>query len=401
MTKVVLDDDRLFGNHRPEFRPTDSDRLHSVERDIAAIVADVMSRPVNADAVIFGNQNPADFREQLLRRAQDDDVEAMRRSIFDAWQQGYRDAAAITVAAINQQLARMRSPVRLRAIGDVRKADVLDFTVDLPSFNMVDQRAPEYVAARFQAGNVLANMAADTEATIGSLIEDGFTAQRKWSTGRITTGLTTKDRAQAIYAVLDDLAGGGFTGADYASQLAEPTRGLFPRWATAVTNRGNAVAYRMLRQGMTSEQAWQRALIEMERHGAKLRRARARMIARTEVKAAQNAAILAQHGDMIDAGLVAPNAEMEWITGPFDVCEICQALGGSRVPAKGGSFATPSGIPPAHPNCRCKTRLVPTLSAPPERIGAGTVDDPFRYQFADGWSAPINPVTADSPLRRV
>jgi hypothetical protein len=396
MTKVVLDDDRLFGNHRPEFRPTDSDRLHSVERDIAAIVTEVMARPLNADAVIFGNQSPAAFREQLLRRAQNDDVEQLRRGVFDAWQQGYRDAAAISTAAINSQLARMRSPVRLRAVGDVRKADVLDFVVDLPSFNMVDPRSPEYVAARFQAGNVLSSMAADVEATIGSLIEEGFTAQRKWSTGRITTGLTTKDRAQAIYAVLDDLAGGGFTGADYASQLAEPTRGLFPRWAGAVTNRGNTIAYRLIRQGKSPEEAWRRALVEMERHGAKLRRARARMIARTEVMAAQNAAILAQHGDMIDAGLVSSNAEMEWITGPFDVCEICQALGGSRVPAKGGSFATPNGIPPAHPNCRCKTRLVPSLSAPPERVGTGTKQDPFRYRFADGWEAAPNPTLSRS-----
>lgn len=400
MGRVVLDDDRLFGNHRPEFRPTDSDRLHSTERTIASIVADIMDRPVNADRFIYGNQRAASFRQALLERAIDDDVDRLRRAVYDAWQQGYRDAAAISTAAINQQLSSMRSPVRLRAVADVRKADAVDFVVDMPSFDLSDPRSPAYVESRFQASNVLSNMAGDAEATIGQLIEDGFTAQRTWSTGRTSTGLTPQDRAQAIYAVLDDITPGGATGADYAARLAEPTRGLFPRWAQAVERRGNAVAYRLIRQGRSPEEAWARAEREMERHGQRLRRARARMIARTEVMAAQNASILAQHGDMIDAGLVAPDSKMEWVTGPFDVCPICQGLGGTTVPANGGSFPTPNGIPPAHPNCRCKTRLVPSMSAPPQRIGAGTVDDPFRYQFADGWVAPVNPVGAGSPLRR-
>lgn len=392
MTRVVLDDDRLFGNHRPEFRPTDSDRLHAVERDVASIVGDIMDRPVNADGFIFGNQQPAAFRQALLERAVDDDVDRLRRSVFDAWQQGYADAAAISTAAINDQLARLRSPVRLRAIGDVRKADTLDYVVDLPSFDLVDQRSPAYVESRFQAGNVLLNMADDTEATIGKLIEDGFTAQQRWSTGRVSTGLTPQNRAQAIYAVLNDITPGGITGADYASQLVEPTRGLFPSWAGAVEKRGNEVAYRLVRQGFSPEDAWSRASKEMERHGDRLRRSRSRMIARTEVMAAQNAATLAQHGDFISAGLVSADAQMEWVTGPFDVCQVCQGLSGRKVPVKGGSFPTRSGIPPAHPNCRCKTRLVPQLSAPPERMGAGTIDDPFRYQFADGWLAPVNPV---------
>lgn len=39
------------------------------------------------------------------------------------------------------------------------------------------------------------------------------------------------------------------------------------------------------------------------------------------------------------------------------------------------------------------------MSAPPQRIGAGTVDDPFRYQFADGWVAPVNPVAPRRPRR--
>jgi hypothetical protein len=392
MGRVVLDDKRLFGNHRPEFRPTDSDLLNRLERTIAAVVAEIMDRPVNADPFIYGNQEASSFRMALLNRALTEDMDRLRTAWFDAYQQGTSDAAVLAVAAVNEALTRMRSPVRLQTVGQVRKADaVLDWIVNLDSFSMIDPREPAAVTANFEAGNVLANMAADTEATIGQLLADGFEAQRTWSTGRTTTGLTSKDRARAIYAVLDETTP-GFTGADYASRLAEPTRGLFPRWAQAVERRGNDIVYRALRQGRDPAEALRRAEREMERHGARLRRARARMIARTEIARAQNMAIMAQHQDMVGQGVVAQESMMEWITGPFDVCNVCAPLGGTKVPVSVGSFPTPTGTPPAHPNCRCKTRMVPNLSAPPERFGAGTPDDPFRYQFSDGWSAPINPV---------
>ena len=129
------------------------------------------------------------------------------------------------------------------------------------------------------------------------------------------------------------------------------------------------------------------------RHGEKLRRSRARMIARTEIAVAQNAGILAQQQALIDQGVASPNSQREWITGPFDVCPICTPLGGTRIgQADFFSWQGGSGFPPAHPNCRCKTRLVPTIDSPPQRIGEGTVLDPYRYEFPDGWVAPVNPV---------
>tara|TARA_R110000744_G_C19043428_1_gene526933 strand:- start:179 stop:577 length:399 start_codon:yes stop_codon:yes gene_type:complete len=131
----------------------------------------------------------------------------------------------------------------------------------------------------------------------------------------------------------------------------------------------------------------------MERHGNRLRRSRARMIARTEIMAAQNAGLQAQHTAMIDAGVASPKSKKEWVTGPFDVCNICQPLGGTTVPVSSEFFwGSGSGNPPAHPSCRCKTRLQPTIGQAPKRTGMGTIDDPFRYVFADGWVAPINPV---------
>ena len=184
------------------------------------------------------------------------------------------------------------------------------------------------------------------------------------------------------------------TGADLATRTAIHTRGLFPRWALAVERSGNAAGYRAARNGASPEQVLQIANQQMTRHGNKLRQARARMIARTEIAVAQNQGILAQQQALIDAGVVSPQSQKEWVTGPFDVCPICVPLGGTRVgQADFFSWDGGSGFPPAHPNCRCKTRLVPTMDTPPERVGVGTINDPFRYQFADGWIAPINPVS--------
>ena len=117
------------------------------------------------------------------------------------------------------------------------------------------------------------------------------------------------------------------------------------------------------------------------------------MIARTEIAVAQNAGILAQQQALIDQGVASPNSQREWITGPFDVCPICTPLGGTRIgQADFFSWQGGSGFPPAHTNCRCKTRLGPTIDSPPQRIGEGTVLDPYRYECPDWWVAPVNPV---------
>ena len=58
-----------------------------------------------------------------------------------------------------------------------------------------------------------------------------------------------------------------------------------------------------------------------------------------------------------------------------------------------GGFRGGSGLgEPAHPNCRCETAFEPEIIQPPQLIGANTPNDPFRYQFADGFVAGVNPV---------
>jgi hypothetical protein len=380
-----------YSNHRPEFRPTDTDKLFGAERLIGQAVEQVMDRRVDVDGFAHGRISKPAFRAQLLERALDDDLHRLRVAIYSAYMLGASDNAAQIRSDVNNALGS-RSPARLVPGNYVGKAETIApvWDVTLDSFDVVDPKAPGSVYARFEAGEVLAGMAADTEAAIGKIVEDGFTASRTWATGRTSHGLTPDDISRSLFAVLNDERQ-GLTGASYASELGDATRGLHPRWATAVETTGNNVSYAAMRAGATPAQALAKAEAAMERHGTKLRRARAKAIARTETARAQNEAIADGNRRAVDQGLVGPDTEMEWITGPFDVCPICTPLGGTRQPIKGGSFPTQSGLPPAHPSCRCKTRLVPDLGGSPERIGEGSREDPFRYRFADGWVAPINP----------
>jgi len=184
------------------------------------------------------------------------------------------------------------------------------------------------------------------------------------------------------------------TAAQVAAYRSGYTNGLFPYWAKAVNNYGDRTATLLDKQGITGDRA--RTLLDKrtKRYGDKLRRARSRMIARTEIAKVQNAAMQATIDSAYSDGLVGNRAQKVWVTGPFDVCDICQPLSGRRVPYNGyfqwKNGSGPHG--PAHPNCRCIIRLVPNTSRPPKRLGSGQTADPFRYQFADGWTAPITPV---------
>ena len=118
------------------------------------------------------------------------------------------------------------------------------------------------------------------------------------------------------------------------------------------------------------------------------------MIARTEGAYAQNQAMYDVMLSAQNDGLVGTQTLKEWITGPTDVCDICTPMGGTRVPLK-QNFSWQGGqglYPPAHPNCRCYTDMIPQYTQPPTRLGTGQTGDPYRYQFPDGWQigVPVN-----------
>ena len=153
----------------------------------------------------------------------------------------------------------------------------------------------------------------------------------------------------------------------------------------------NTYANNLKEAGVSDDEVLARTKKHGQRYGNKLRRARARMIARTEIAYAQNRGM---YDTLIKAnadGVLGASAQKEWLTGPTDVCEICRPMAGQKVPLKspfnvGGNFVD---YPPAHPNCRCFILPVAQLSESPMMVGSGTQEDAFRYIFPDGFGIEV------------
>ena len=385
--RVELIEKQRLDNHRPEFRPTDSAKLYGSERTLASAVnriADAIPTSLVED-YIYGRIGATALTRRVAEVIQDDPT-MIERPLFSGFQVGEADDAAQQRKDVNRRLRQLKSNVRLRSKAEVRKAlDEVVWEPSLGSFNATDPNAPARVHARMQSQRILTDLSRSTVTSIDTIIQNSFRVTQTFSTGRTVAGLTPTQTAATIFTALDEI-GPAPTGADVAARTAIHTRGLNPRWALAVERSGNAAGYRAARNGASPERVLQIADRQMRRHGEKLRRSRSRMIARTEIAVAQNAGIQAQHDAMIASGVASPDSKKEWITGPFDVCPICTPLGGTTVPVSGEFFwSGGSGNPPAHPNCRCKTRLQPSIASAPERIGEGTMVDPYRYRFADGW----------------
>lgn len=393
--RVRLVEKQRHDNHRPEFRPTDSDKLYGSERTLATAVnqiADAIPTTLVED-YIYGRVRATALTRQVTQLVENDPT-MIERPLFAAFQVGEQDDAAQQRRDVNRRLRQLGSNVRLRSRSELRKAlDEVVWEPTIQSFGNTDPNAPARIHSRFQSQRILTDLSRTTINSIDVLVQNAFTVTQTFTTGRTVVGLTPQQVSSTIYTALAEVSPVTPTGADLASRVAIHTRGLQPNWALAVQRSGNAAGYRAARNGANAQRVLDAAEKQMARHGDRLRRARARMIARTEIAVAQNAGILAQQQSLLDQGVVSPTSQREWITGPFDVCNICTPLGGTRIgQAEFFSWQGGGGNPPAHPNCRCKTRLVPTIDSPPQRIGDGTILDPYRYKFADGWLAPINPV---------
>ena len=390
--RVRLVEKQRHDNHRPEFRPTDSDKLYGSERTLAAAlnrIADAIPTSLVED-YIYGRVRPTALTRRITNLVEDDPT-MIERPLFAAFQVGEMDDAAQQRKDVNRRLRQLGSNVRLRSTQELRKAlDEVVWQPTIRSFNVTDPNAPARIHARFQSQRILTDLSRVTINSIDVIVQSSFTVTQSFQTGRTVVGLTPQQTASTIYTALSEVSPVTPTGADLASRVAVHTRGLNDRWALAVQRSGNAAGYRAARNGADAQRVLDVAERQMARHGDRLRRARARMIARTEIAVAQNAGIQAQHDAMIAAGVASPDSQKEWITGPFDVCPICTPLGGTAVPVA-GEFFWPGGAgnPPAHPSCRCKTRLRPSIEQAPVRFGDGTRDSPYQYRFADGWVAPL------------
>lgn len=389
-------------NHAPKFRPTNSDDLDKTERAIYnAVLAGINAIPEDTyRRIIFNLMDPVvvqnDLMELLLNESEDIAV-----AIFGGYVEGAKDMAHRIREQVNKDLSRLRSDLRLVGLGETQKATVsgvyepFEWTSgQLSAARLFDQQPDNMtgkVYARLRANNILSTVTDDVNENIRTILQEGFTAQQTFSTGREVTGLTPQQTAQRIYGILQNASPVPISNAQYAQYVAPHTNGLFPRWAKAVDRSMNVYANKLAGQGVSDELILERTSTHGERYGNKLRRSRARMIARTEIAFAQNQGMYDTLLQAQGSGLFGGQAMKEWITGPTDVCDICVPMGGTKIPVtqrfswQGGSGPNP----PAHPNCRCMIMPVPNLTQAPERLGNNTPADPFRYLFADGFTITV------------
>jgi hypothetical protein len=197
------------------------------------------------------------------------------------------------------------------------------------SFDKSDPRAVAW--ARLRAGKMIAQIQDEQLDRIRQIISNA-----------IANGVTVPQAAQQIRQVI----------------------GLHDRWQRAVDNAYERDVQRYITEGIKPQRAVAMAEQNAEKYRAKLIRARARNIARTEVMAAQNQGTLLAWMQAGEKGLLnLSKTKKEWMAGPsgwkgITVCDFCAPLNGQQVlvtlPFNNGLLC-----PPAHPNCRCRMILIP------------------------------------------
>lgn len=136
------------------------------------------------------------------------------------------------------------------------------------------------------------------------------------------------------------------------AKAVQDTVGLHSRYATAVSNRRDA----LISKGLTEK----RVDTQVATYRKKLLRSRANTIARTETAFAESKARYEGWQAEMSSGALDADLQRVWLVG--DPCAICAALSAHPPVPMGQPFTTTDGrslyYPPAHPNCKCTMGLV-------------------------------------------
>ena len=408
-------------NHEPKFRPVGDAVLRGRERSVGQVMEQMFASMPSIDPLIAEEINAGQYFDAAMEVA-----EPYRLRIAEILQPTFNEGALLGQdrirADMNDQLRRRRSPLRLTdADGDVTKATANPQTVGgiqvgrspkavwasvgVEAFDDVNAASVQY--AQFRSGTLVTAMVEEQQRVIQGVIGESFTAQQTFQGGRTVTGLTAQQTSQALVTVLQDVNPTTSIGQNLARFRGVNANGLTVPWERAVYHRAERMADALTRQGITGEKAHARIQKSAQRHADKLRRSRARMISRTEIKRAQVHGQLASMRQAVSDGLVDPQtAAKKWITGATDVCQVCSDLGMNPAIPLDQSFEGVGDGPPAHPNCRCDLDFAHTLSQAPEAYGAagpnspyrpGTQENPIVWEFPSGFKTTANPTTMFIP----
>jgi hypothetical protein len=406
---------KRLDNHAPEFRPTHSDRMYGRERILARQAEDAFAAidRRTLEAYLAGEIRWEEFLLDYMA-AFTWFQEALTYTLHEQFAESAKDEEVRIRKAINKDLARLGSPVRVVEPEKVAKQVHADMSwgISPDEFNRVNGASVRW--AQNESAGLITNMAAEQKTAVQEAITRAHTAAQTWSTGRTTLGMTRRQTSQALMSILMEVDPTTPAAARLAKIYGVHAPGLTPGWERATMNFADRQAddiYRRIGTGLSPGKAQDMVAARTTRYAHKLRRARSRMIARTEIMRASNQGQLYAMTKAVNDGLVSPaSAGKMWMTGPIDVCPVCEGLQGQVIPLN-ESFALVGDAPPAHPNCRCIISLIPNISKAPVPRGIGNqsfppghAQNPMVWDFSGGASTaprmvlPPAPSTAAPPV---
>ena len=294
------------------------------------------------------------------------DGNTILRGVVDAFVPYQEFLGQLTLFQLDQSGALMFNEIKRDVAADwktLEKATPSQTALDM-KFNRASPMATSY--ASMSAANMVTDMIDSQIQSVRSVVSRAF-----------NEGLTRQQTSRNLIQLLNEIpTPKGAVAGNYAlgHMFGNATKGLTTRYANAVVSR----AGRLVRQNPDISPVDLKR--KVDQYGAKLRRSRARTIARTELMRASNQGRLQGMWQAADQGLVNPTlAKKQWVTSSFDVCPICIPLNGKTVGIR-DSFGPMGDAPPAHPNCKCTVRMLPDpmTFGSPTSTGTGQTGSPMQ-----------------------
>ena len=402
--------EKRASNHEPKFRKfmaVGDKVLRGRERAVGKAMEQMFDRMPSIGPWIDGRMTEGEYLV-LAQGVAEPYVTEIAEHLQRSFNEGQLVEQDRVRAGMNEQLRRVRSPLRLTdADGDVTKATAAPQTVGgvnvgmsptaqwapvgVEAFNSVNAASVDY--AKFRSGTLVTNMLEEQQRVVRELIGDSFTTAQRFTTGRSVIGLTSQQTASALLNMLEEMSPTTPLARNLATFRGVNAVGLTHPWERAVARVAEREAGLLAKKGVTGAKAYGRVQGKAQAHANRLRRSRAKMISRTEIKRAQVQGQLASMRQAVNDGLADPKtAGKKWLTGATDVCDVCSDLGFSQPIHLDRSFEGVGDGPPAHPNCRCDLDFVHTLKEGPRAVGAGdaafppgTEQNPIVWQFPSGF----------------
>jgi len=408
-------------NHQPKFRPVGDAILRGREKTVGQLIEQMFLEMPSPQNWITGRETAEKYANRAERVAEPF-IDKIAQELQVTFNEGALTGQDQVRATMNDLLRRRRSPLRLTdADGDITKAKVNTVggievgkspkavwaPIGVEAFDEVSAGSVQY--AKFRSATLVTGMLEEQQRVVRDLIGESFTTQQTFRTGRTVTGLTAGQTAGRLVDVLQEMSPRTPIAQNLGTFRGVNAAGLTHPWEKAVFRRAERMADTLAKQGVTGRAAYNKIQKDSQRYANKLRRSRARMISRTEIKRAQIEGKLASFQQSVDDGLVdAKTAGKKWVTGATDVCPMCVDLGMSAAIPLNGNFSGVGDGPPAHPNCRCDLNLVTTLDKAPQAIPAlprssphrpGTPENPISWEFPSGFRTQPSATRAFKPPR--